>query len=215
MAQGTAENGSNPVKDFVRANFSTSFIYPLKGIWFFATHPFLHPLARGRIVPLQLLSTLILVVLFMTLYLPVVAFLTIFHSSGSAWVNAATFVLGVGLLFITILFEALLVDKTQVDVFDAVMVAEGYEHLVKNRRQVIENIEETDPVQRLGEREKGAEFAPFSFRQIIEFIVLLPLNFVPYAGIPLFLLATGYRAGPLVNWRYCKLEPVLTLRHHR
>ncbi len=188
--------------NFLRANFSTSFLYPLKGVWYFATHRYLHPLVRGRILPLTLLSVLVLIVLFMTLYLPVVAFLAIFHFKGSAWVNATSFILGVGALFVTLLFEALLVDRTQVDVFDAVMVAEGYEHLVRSRRPVTEDIEEADPLRRLGTRERGATFAPFSFRQIIEFIIFLPLNFVPFVGIPLFLLATGYRAGPLVNWRY-------------
>ncbi|KAK3709939.1 hypothetical protein LTR37_010558 [Vermiconidia calcicola] len=125
---------------------------------------------------------------------------------GSAWVNGTFFVLGLGTLLVSILFEALFVDKTQVDIFDAVMVAEGYEHLVKNRRPVSEDIDESDPVKKLGEREKGATFAPFSFRQIIEFAVLLPLNFVPFVGIPLFLLATGYRAGPLLAWRYYALK---------
>nr|POE48104.1 hypothetical protein CFP56_01432 [Quercus suber]POE48110.1 hypothetical protein CFP56_01438 [Quercus suber] len=82
------------------------------------------------------------------------------------------------------------------------MVAEGYEHLVRNRRVVGDDIDEADPVKRLGTREKGATFAPFSVRQIVEFIILLPLNFIPFAGVPLFLLLTGYRAGPLLNWRY-------------
>lgn len=86
------------------------------------------------------------------------------------------------------------------------MIAEGYEHLVKTRRPVSEDIDESDPVKRLGAREKGAIFAPFSFRQIIEFAVLLPLNFIPFVGVPLFLLGTGYRAGPLVNWRYYALK---------
>ena len=140
------------------------------------------------------------------LYLPLVAFLAIFHYEGSAWVNATFLILEIGSLLITILFEALFVDRTQVDIFDAVMVAEGYGHLVKNRRPVTEGIEEVDPVKRLGVREKGAIFAPFSFRQVFEFIVLLPLNFVPFAGVPLFLLATGYRAGPLVNRRYFALK---------
>ncbi|KAK5168797.1 uncharacterized protein LTR77_006106 [Saxophila tyrrhenica] len=171
---------------FWRANFSPAFIYPIKGIWYFATHRYLHPLAP---------------------YLPIVAFLAIFHvNKGSAWVNATFFVLGIGTLLISILFEALFVDHTQVDIFDAVMIAEGYEHLVKHRRPVSEDIDESDPVKRLGAREKGAQFAPFSFRQIIEFAVLLPLNFVPFVGVPLFLLATGYRAGPLLNWRYYALK---------
>jgi hypothetical protein len=157
-------------------------------------------------LPLTLLSTCILVLLFLTAYLPVVAFLAIFHFKGSAWVNGTFFILGIGTLLVALLFEALFVDKTQVDIFDAVMIGEGYEHLVRNRRVVSEDIDESDPVKRLGAREKGAIFAPFSFRQIIEFVILLPLNFVPFVGVPLFLLATGYRAGPLLSWRYFALK---------
>ena len=55
---------------FYRANFTPAFIYPLKGIWYFATHRYLHPLARARLLPLTLLSTCILVLLFVTAYLP-------------------------------------------------------------------------------------------------------------------------------------------------
>ena len=193
-------------RGFAKANITPAFLYPFKGIWYFATHRYLHPLAKTRMLPLTLLSTCILVLLFLTAYLPVVAFLAIFHFKGSAWVNGTFFVLGIGTLMISILFEALFVDKTQVDIFDAVMIGEGYEHLVRNRRPVSEDIEESDPVKRLGAREKGATFAPFSFRQIIEFAILLPLNFIPFVGVPLFLLATGYRAGPLLNWRYYALK---------
>ena len=132
--------------------------------------------------------------------------LSLFHTTGSAWTNGTFLILEVGSLLIAILFEALFVDHTQVDIFDAVMIAEGYEHLVRNRRLVSEDIDESDPVKRLGTREKGATFAPFSCRQILEFVILLPLNLVPFAGVPLFLLATGYRAGPLVNWRYFALK---------
>jgi hypothetical protein len=93
-----------------------------------------------------------------------------------------------------------------VDIFDAVMVGEGYEDLVKNRRVVAEDYDESDPVKRLGTREKGAIFAPFSIRQLIELMMFLPLNFIPFVGVPLFLLLTGYRAGPLLNWRYFALK---------
>ncbi|KAK5692200.1 hypothetical protein LTR17_025491 [Elasticomyces elasticus] len=191
---------------FARANFTSSFLYPLKGIYYFATHRYIQPLLRSRLLPLTLLSTCILAILFLTAYLPVVAFLALFHYSGSAWVNGTFFILGVGTLLTSMLFEALFVDGTQVDIFDAVMVAEGYEHLVKTRRPVADDIEESDPVKRIGPREKGATFAPFSLRQIVELIILLPLNFVPFAGVPLFLLLTGYRAGPFLNWRYFQLK---------
>lgn len=194
------------VATFLHHNLTPSFLYPLKGIWYLATHRHLHPLVRSRILPLTVLSTCILAVLFLSAYLPIVAFLALFHYKGSAWVNGTFFILGIGVLLISLLFEALFVDGTQVDIFDAVMVAEGYEHLVRQRRQVSDDIDESDPVKRLGVRDKGAQFAPFSLRQVIELLVLLPLNFVPFAGVPLFLLLTGYRAGPLLNWRYFQIK---------
>ncbi|KAJ9626911.1 hypothetical protein H2203_003368 [Taxawa tesnikishii (nom. ined.)] len=101
-----------------------------------------------------------------------VAFLLLFHRAGSAWVNATFLVLGESNVIIAILFEAFLVDKTQVDVFDSVMLARGHEDLIKTLRPV--NEQEPDPVKAL--------------------------------GVPLFLLLTGYRAGPLLQWRYFKLK---------
>ncbi|KXL45621.1 hypothetical protein M433DRAFT_66835 [Acidomyces richmondensis BFW] len=191
---------------FVRDNFSPAFLYPLKGIYYFITHRYLHPLLKGRLLPLTILSICVLVILFLTAYIPIVAFLSLFHYKGSAWVNATFFLLGIGTLLISILFEALFVDKSQVDIFDAVMVAEGYGNLVKNCRPVSEDINESDPMKKLGAREKGAQFAPFSIRQLLEFLIFLPLNFVPFVGVPLFLLLTGYRAGPLLNRRYFVLK---------
>lgn len=191
---------------FLRDNFSPAFLYPLKGIYYFATHRYLHPLLKGRLLPLTILSICVLAILFLTAYIPIVAFLSLFHYKGSAWVNATFFILGIGTLLISILFEAMFVDKTQVDIFDAVMVAEGYENLVKNRRTVSEDINESDPMKKLGAREKGALFAPFSTRQLLEFLICLPLNFLPFVGVPLFLLLTGYRAGPLLNRRYFMLK---------
>ncbi|KAK6436568.1 hypothetical protein LTR95_007246 [Oleoguttula sp. CCFEE 5521] len=174
------------VQRFVRANFTPAPLYPFKGIWYFTTHRYLHPLLRSRLIPLTVLSVGILALLFLAAYIPVVAFLALFHYRGSAWVNATFLVLEVGNLIIALIFEALFVDHTQVDIFDAVMVAEGYEHLVKNKRPVDENIDEADP--------------------IVEFVLCLPLNFIPFVGVPLFLVLTGYRAGPFVNWRYFALK---------
>ena len=62
-----------------------------------------------------------------------------------------------------------------------------------------------DPVKQLGEPTTSAIYSPFSLRQILEFIFFLPLNFVPVAGTPMFLILTGYRAGPFHHWRYFKL----------
>jgi uncharacterized protein involved in cysteine biosynthesis len=149
-----------------------------------------------------LLSTFILANLFIWTYLPQVAFLAIFHGPG-AWLNATFLVLGEGAVIVAILFEAAFVDETLVDVFDGVLVNEGLEDLVGQAR--ILDREAGNAVKMLGKPTKSAIYSPFSFRQIIEFVVFLPINLIPVAGVPLFLVLTGYRAGPLHHWRYFKL----------
>ncbi|CBY01945.1 hypothetical protein LEMA_P007320.1 [Plenodomus lingam JN3] len=178
--------------------------YLIKGIVFFLAHPFLYPLLRARLLPAFLLSTFVLLNLFFWTFLPQVAFLALFHKTGSAWVNGTFLVLGEGAAIVALLFESFFVDEAQVDIFDAVMVHKGCEDLIRQHCPVTEDALD-DPVRRLGKPTRSAVYAPFSFRQIAEFVILLPLNFVPYVGVPLFLLLTGYRAGPLQHWRYFQL----------
>lgn len=129
-----------------------------------------------------------------------------------------------------LLFEAFFVDETMVDVFDAVLINEGLENLVAGKRLIKpagddgdgngdeddddnddnnnkkkRKKKKMDPVKRLGKAARPAIYAPFSLRQIVEFVILLPLNFIPLAGTPIFLVLTGYRAGPFHHWRYFKL----------
>lgn len=111
--------------------------------------------------------------------------------------------LGEGAAIISLLFEAFFVDETLVDVFDAVLINEGLENFVATSRVL--DPEEDDPVKKLGKPERPAIYSPFSLRQILEFVCLLPLNLVPVAGTPMFLVLTGYRAGPFHHWRYFKL----------
>lgn len=130
------------------------------------------------------------------------AFLAIFHGK-LAWVNGAFLVLGEGAAIVALLFEAFFVDETLVDVFDAVLINEGYTDLVAASR--ILDPDGKDPVKQLGKPTTSAIYSPFSLRQILEFIIFLPMNLIPVAGTPMFLFITGYRAGPLHHWRYFKL----------
>ncbi|MCJ1378016.1 hypothetical protein MMC17_001112 [Xylographa soralifera] len=185
-------------KDF----WSASWLYPLKGIYYFFTHPFLYPLLRARLIPCILLSVFVLTNLFLWTYLPQVALLAIFHGP-LAWVNAAFLVLGEGAAIVALIFEAFFVDETLVDVFDATLINEGLSDLVAQGRILYP--EEMDPVRQLGKPTILAVYSPFSFRQISEFICFIPLNLIPVVGTPVFLILTGYRAGPLQHWRYFKL----------
>ena len=101
----------------VRSVVSSSWLYPFKGIWYFCAHREFWPLWGRRLVPLTVTSIVILGLLFTFTYLPQVAFLALFHGPG-AWVNAVFLVLGEGQVAIALLFEAMLVDETLVNVFD-------------------------------------------------------------------------------------------------
>lgn len=131
-----------------------------------------------------------------------VALLAIFHGR-LAWINATFLVLGEGAAIVSLLFEAFFVDETLVDVFDAVLINESYTDLIASSRILDPNGK--NPVKQLGTPMTSAVYSPFSFQQIAEFIIFLPLNFVPVAGTPMFLILTGYRAGPLQHWRYFQL----------
>jgi len=110
---------TRPLKSVV----SASWLYPFKGIYFFATNPAWWPLMGRRIIPLVLVSIVVFGLLFTFAYLPQVAFLALFGHGPGAWLNALFLVLGEGAVVIALLFEALLVDETLVDVFDAVIPA--------------------------------------------------------------------------------------------
>ncbi|KAF1816272.1 hypothetical protein P152DRAFT_409032 [Eremomyces bilateralis CBS 781.70] len=180
-----------------------AIFFPFYGIIFFCTHSFLWPLLKARLIPCLLLTLFVLFNLFFWTYLPQVAFLAIWHGP-AAWANGTILVLGEGAVITALLFEAFLVDETQVDIFDSILVYKGLEDLVSTTRPIL--VDESDPRKRLGKPFRSSNYAPFSFRQIIEFMFLLPLNLIPIVGIPLFLLGTGWRAGPLQHWRYFRLS---------
>ncbi|KAI9801721.1 MAG: hypothetical protein M1833_002403 [Piccolia ochrophora] len=189
--------------------FAPPWLYPLnvfvvseQGIYYFATHRFLWPLLKARLLPCLILSSMVLAALFTFTYLPQVALLAIFHGH-LAFFNATFLVLGEGAVIVALLFEAFFVDETQVDVFDAVLLNEGFGDLVTPVRIMHEDA--STPVKQLGKPTKAAQFSPFSFRLICEFVLFLPLNLVPVVGTPAFLVLTGRRAGPLFHWRYFKL----------
>ncbi|OAP58998.1 hypothetical protein AYL99_06295 [Fonsecaea erecta] len=183
--------------------WDATWLYPLKGLYYFLLHPSFYPLFKARLIPIVLLSAFIYANLFLWTFLPQVAFLAIFHGAG-AWVNATFLVLGEGAAIVALLFEAFFVDETLVDTFDAVLIDQGLADLVSEGRTLHPMAQNS--VKMLGKPTSTAIYAPFSFRQIVEFVILLPVNLIPFVGVPIFLILTGYRAGPFHHWRYFKLR---------
>ncbi|KFY09259.1 hypothetical protein V492_05551 [Pseudogymnoascus sp. VKM F-4246] len=111
---------------------------------------------------------------------------------------------GVCAVIVALLFEAFFVDETLVDVFDATLLSRHQEALLSPSRTIFPAA--SNSVKALGPPTEKAVYGPFNFRQIAEFVLFLPLNFIPFVGVPLFLVLTGRRAGPLQHWRYFKLR---------
>lgn len=61
-------------------------------------------------------------------------------------------------------------------------------------------------VKMLGKPTSRAEYTPWSFKQIIELVVFLPLTFIPVVGAPAYIIITGTRLGKLSHYRWFKLR---------
>ena len=58
----------------------------------------------------------------------------------------------------------------------------------------------------LGKPSTAAVYQPWSLVQIVELIVFLPLNLIPYVGTPAFIIITGARLGSFAHYRWFKLR---------
>lgn len=58
----------------------------------------------------------------------------------------------------------------------------------------------------LGKPTTSAIYTPWSIIQIIELIVFLPLNLIPFVGTPAFIIITGTRLGKLSHYRWFQLR---------
>lgn len=202
-----------------RAGIAAS--YAVRGIWFYLRNREFWPLFASRILPLSLISFLVYFILFTFTFLPQYAFLAIFHGWG-AWVNAVVLVLGEGLIIVQALFEGFFVDECRVDVFDvpqveslcsilisltaiqATLIKLGHKDLIAPHRILF--VDAPNSVKMLGKPTTAAVFTPWSMIQIIELVLFLPLNLIPYAGTPAFIIITGTRLGKLAHYRWFQIK---------
>lgn len=61
-------------------------------------------------------------------------------------------------------------------------------------------------VKMLGKPTSSAIYTPWSVIQIVELIVFLPLNLIPFVGTPAFIIITGTRLGKLSHYRWFQLR---------
>lgn len=58
----------------------------------------------------------------------------------------------------------------------------------------------------LGKPTSSAIYTPWSVIQILELVVFLPLNLIPWFGTPAFIIITGTRLGKLSHYRWFQLK---------
>ncbi|KAK1078571.1 hypothetical protein LTR48_008418, partial [Friedmanniomyces endolithicus] len=114
---------------------SGAYLYPLKGMYYFATHKDLYKPLLSRLVPSLTLGAGITIFMFLFTYLPQFAVL-VFTSGPLAALTTALLVLSESSTLTMVLSKALLIEDTLIDTFDGTLVDRGQTNLVAKERQI-------------------------------------------------------------------------------
>ncbi|KAH9827381.1 outer spore wall protein RRT8-like, partial [Teratosphaeria destructans] len=114
---------------------SGAYLYPLKGIYYFATHKDLYKPLLSRLAPTMTLGLGVTTAMFLFTYVPQVAIL-VFTSGPLAALTTILLVLSESSTLTMVLSRALLIQDSLIDTFDGTLVARGETALVQQDRQV-------------------------------------------------------------------------------
>ncbi|KAJ5211185.1 hypothetical protein N7491_011005 [Penicillium cf. griseofulvum] len=183
---------------------SGAYLYPFKGIVYFATHkdlwrPFIS--RAGQTITLGLGVTS---VMFFFTYMPQMAIMA-FTSGPLAAISAAILVLGESSAITNVLSRAFLVEDAMIDTFDGTLVARNQEPLVAHGRQIKPRSGGKDVMARLG-KIVTRPLAQLNPRALLRSLLYLPLNLIPVVGTVLYIYMQGKRAGPVLHARYFQLK---------
>lgn len=183
---------------------SGAYLYPFKGIFYFATHkdlwgPFMS--RAGRTISLGMGITTFL---FTFTYLPQMAIMA-FTSGPLAAISAALLVLSESSTITNLISRTFLVEDALMDTFDGTLIARGQEPLVAQGRQVKPRSSGRDAIARLG-KVFTKPFSKLRPQVLIRSLILLPLNLIPVVGTLLYVALQGKRVGPSLHARYFQLK---------
>ncbi|RDB21557.1 Outer spore wall protein RRT8 [Hypsizygus marmoreus] len=174
--------------------------YPFQGMVYFIAHPSLYRAIAPILLKCTLTALAVTAGLFIFAYLPQVAFCALF-SGPFAVITAAVMVLGEAYALTLIVAKAFFLGQAQDQIFDAVLLQQGHEHLVSRGREV----KSKGGYKKLG-NSLVKPLNRFSKEGIIRYVVSLPLNSIPGIGTILFFLYNGIKAGPGFHARYFQLK---------
>ncbi|WYZ45603.1 hypothetical protein EsH8_VIII_000919 [Colletotrichum jinshuiense] len=180
---------------------SKAYLYPIKGIIYFATHRTLWKPLLSRIGSYILLSAGVVTGMFVFTYVPQLALL-VFVNGPLAVFTTVLLVLNESSTIINIISRSYLLQDAILDTFDGTLLLRNEDGIVKEGRQVRPG---SDPMQKLGKVLKSP-FERFSPKALVRYLIYLPLNFIPVVGTIIFIALQARSRGQAVHGRYFQLK---------
>ncbi|KAH6665882.1 hypothetical protein F5X68DRAFT_177142 [Plectosphaerella plurivora] len=180
---------------------SRSYLYPIKGIVYLATHRSLWKPLLSCIGPYFVLSAGVITGMFALTYVPQFAVLVFFNGPLAVF-TTVLLVLNESSTIINMVSRTYLLQDALLDTFDGTLVARDSEQIVREGRQLKPG---SDPMQKLGKVLKSP-FQKFTPKAIIRYVMYMPLNFIPVVGTLAFILIQARARGKTVHDRYFQLK---------
>jgi len=182
---------------------SGAYLYPIKGIFYFFSHRTLWKPLLSKLVPTLTLSVGVIAFMFIFVYLPQAAVLSLVNGPLAA-ITTILLTLSESSTIITLLSRNFLIQDALVDTFDGVLVARKQTGVLSEGRQLKAG-NFNDPIAKLGKLVKSP-FEKFTPKALIRYVMYLPLNFIPVVGTVIFVLLQGRTRGNDVHTRYFQLK---------
>jgi len=180
---------------------SRAFLYPIKGIIYFASHKDLWRPLMDKLIPTITTGISVTTAMFIFTYLPQAAVLAVFNGP-FAVVSSIMLVLSESSTITNLVTRNFFIQDALVDTFDGTLVEKNQSSIVAEGRQLKSG---SDAIGKLGKMLK-TPFARFTPKAMIRYVMYLPLNFIPIVGTVLFIILQGKRFGPASHARYFQLK---------
>ncbi|KAF1809986.1 hypothetical protein P152DRAFT_422072 [Eremomyces bilateralis CBS 781.70] len=181
---------------------SGTYIYPIRGIFYFLTHRSLWKPLLDKLTPTISLGIGVTAFCFIFLYLPQAAVLTIFNGP-LAVLTTILLTLSEASTLTTVLSRTWFLDDALIDTFDGTLLTRNMTALVKPGRELKTN--SSDPVGKLGKL-LTKPFSNFTPQALLRYFLYLPLNFIPIVGTVVFIVMQARKLGPTHHARYFQLK---------
>lgn len=206
------------LKNFLQNAFkSGTYLYPLKGIFYFLTHKPLWTPLLSRTIPTATIGLGVTSSMFFFTYVPQAAILS-FTNGPLAPFSAALLVLSESSAITAFLARFFFLRDALLDTFDGTLLEQGCGRLVATGREVNTSPSTSSTSNSTSTSSAGEELEKLgkitthpieesSLRtSVIRSLLYLPLNFIPIIGTPVYVILQGSRAGEVAHARYFQLK---------